>query len=160
MSQIGDQRKSEVTMALADCPVAAKAQDFAQALATHQRKDEEFFSPNRLEGSELDATSDELDAAWGRIAELQDETMDLCPTSPLGLAIQVALAVDELVQLETMVFEIGEREERFQRVRRVLRDVLQTFCPVEVARLGLVEFFVSRGLSEKLTAVPPGPKPS
>lgn len=147
-------------MTRTDCPVAAKARDFAQAIATHQEKDELYFEAGPKSGPEHEAHGEALEQVWNHIIELQDETMDLQPTSALGLAMQVALAIDELVQLQSMHFEESEREERFKRVRRVLRDVLTTFCPVEVAKLGLVDFFVSSKLSEQFSRDAVAPKPS
>lgn len=147
-------------MAPADCPVAAKAQDFAQAIASHHHYDDLYFTTGPSAGPEREANGDALEGAWERVINLQDEVMDLRPTSALGLSMQVALAVDELVQLETMIFEDDERRERFKRVRRVLADVLTTFCPVEVARLGLVEFFVDHKLAEQFSKDAVAPKPS
>lgn len=147
-------------MAPADCPVAAKAQDFAQAIASHLHYDELYFTTGPTSGPEREANGDALEGAWDRVIGLQDEVMDLHPTSALGLGMQVALAVDELVQLETMIFEDDERRERFKRVRRVLVDVLTTFCPVDVAKLGLVDFFVSHKLSEQFSRDAVAPKPS
>lgn len=142
------------------CPVAALATDFAQALAEHSRADELYFGQGHVDGPEHDANGDALERAWDHVLCLQETAMELQPTSPLGVAIQVALAVDELVQLQTMVFEDGEREERFKRVRRVLRDVIVTFCPVELAKLGLVEFFVSNKLAEQFSRNAVAPRPS
>lgn len=140
-------------MPLADCPVAAMARDFAVTIATINELDDKV-------GQMISIDDPEYTRAWDRLYDLQDEALAKVATSETGLALQLALAFDELTKLETIDFTHSEREASFRNLRRIVRSAMLTMDPRIAGRVGLIEMFVGHAAAEQFKRQNVAPKPS
>lgn len=157
MSQIGDQCKSEKNMPLADCPVAAMARDFALTVSTINKYDDVLAS---VQGEEAERAWQAHDEAWEHLYELQDVAMAADARSQTGIALQLALGIDELVQLETMALEHELRERKFMQLRNVMRRALLVMDPRIASQLGVIELFVGFEFADQFKRKNVAPLPS
>lgn len=144
-------------MTLAACAVAAMADDFALAVATINEIDER---PPQPEGAARERAMADQEAAWDRLYDLQDAAMAATATSQEGIALQLALGIDELTQLETIDLEHDEREAKFKNLRKVLRSALMAMDARLAFKLGIVGMFVGYGFAEQWARRNVAPKPS
>lgn len=132
------------------CPVEILLPAFKLGIANIHATEDAYYTGQKVEEPEQDATWQAHNEAWWNVWHLADVALDVTPTSQAGLAVQLALAIDQLVILECTRQGDEDREEMCRRVRMAIRRALERMDLAPVRDAGILAFFLGERPGEPL----------